>query len=250
MPVPASAPASSAARKRTASSVSGAWCVTRAALTAASMRRARRCVKPGDGRPDAGQRLGVGVRGIVRARVGIAGPLRRRERAGRGRADADAAAGARPETGALPLAVARAPGPRRRARPATRGSRRGRAPSRSCRTTRRPAGRGSHARAHRPPRARAASRARGRAGPRRPRSPPARPARRGSGGAAATGRGQPRTNSACAGVSGTVGQVRERALSRHLRFSSSSAAAPAPWRFAIQQPATRLVRPIPARQCR
>ena len=34
---PASAPASSAASRRTASSVSGAWCVTRAQLTAASM---------------------------------------------------------------------------------------------------------------------------------------------------------------------------------------------------------------------
>ena len=64
-------------------------------------------MKPGDGGTDAGQRLGVGVRGIVRARVRISGPLCRRERAGRGRADADATAGARPDAGALPLAIAR-----------------------------------------------------------------------------------------------------------------------------------------------
>ena len=133
-------------------------------------RRCRRCVKPGDGRTDAGQRLGVGVRGIVRARVRIAGPLRRRERAGRGRADADASCRCSTRYRRVATRSSAPPGPRRRDRPATRGSRRGRAPSRSCRTMRRPAGRGSRARAHRPPRARAASRARGRAGSRRPRA--------------------------------------------------------------------------------
>ena len=214
-------------------------------------RRARRRVEPGDDRAEARERLGVGVRRVVRAGVRIAGPLRRRQRARGRRADADAGPGARPEPGALPLAVvldlAGGIGPILRDE-AVRKAERHRG---LVRPGARRAVRGPRGRARRRPQGRASCRARGRAG------------RGGPDGFAAAADGpraraagfslsgsQPRTNSDCSTVSGTVGQERERALARHRRLSRSSAAAPPPPWFAIQQPATRFVRPMPARQCR
>jgi hypothetical protein len=58
-----------------------------------------------------------------------------------------------------------------------------------------------------------------------------------------------RTNLACASVSGTNGQLRERRFCCHNRFNSSMAALPCMPRSASKQPTTVPVRPIPARQC-
>ncbi len=76
-----------------------------------------------------------------------------------------------------------------------------------------------------------------RASPRQPREPRAAAPQR-------------RTKSACAAVSGMRGPGARTRIAAQARFSRSSAASPSPPRLAIQQPATRLVRPIPARQCR
>jgi hypothetical protein len=60
---------------------------------------------------------------------------------------------------------------------------------------------------------------------------------------------QSRTKCACASVSGTNGQLRERRHCCHKRFNSSIAAFPTMPRSASKQPTTVPVRPIPARQC-